>query len=807
MAKINLGRIKPIDRGTWSATYNAGLGYSELDIVQLNGNTYQSRVNANTALVTDAISWTCLADVSAKANHGGSSKTLKQLEDEKANHGYSSSPKTLKEVENDLLLKDAEQSSKVKDIENILNTSNINQTATQTASGRKTISLPKTAGNGAMNVKLEGLTAENLVNNGDFRNGTTWWNKPANSDAFSVVNNEAIYVTNITDVSGSRIYSIFDKKIAEKYYISALIKRSAAGKSNKIFFGGVEKNQITISSEYERISGILTPINNTSLSIYFDNQTIGETCKVKDVIAVNLPAIFASGNEPDVATCDKMFSSYFEGRKNFTPTGRVRSVGKNLFKNKWKSIQGSGVEIIDTGILIHLNGVEHTLTSESMVVIPNQQYTIRMITTPKSVVGFVHFEAKIYQSDDNKTFTLLSSTYNLRDASNIPFLFTPTKKYIQYYQQGAASHGGTQTNMQIYKTQVDSTYAPYKESKLYITAPELRSNGLIKDEIRKGTNGYELVKRVGVGSIGTNGITGGDFEGGLIGTKIDENGTISTWALSTTSSISGTRDGRLQVTTVGTSALRPLILLSISRVSGQLRKLSFYYKVNSGTCILRAISDGASSFVVNRTLVGSGVCDIYYKCYGTANNGLYFNGTNLFDLQIDNIKDELINVPDGIALDSLVTQYGNDINYSLATPIITPINSDGILNSSENGTIYHEPIVADAGIYSTKMDILLTDYRISSMEEIIKHKDGIDTYLDVAAAVIASGGLSFTHPSLQSGDLVLFTYAFNKENVNGLITATFYDSRYVIADTTNGKFYKWGVKSTNGVPTINLTEV
>ena len=29
---------------------------------------------------------------------------------------------------------------------------------------------------------------------------------------------------------------------------------------------------------------------------------------------------------------------------------------------------------------------------------------------------------------------------------------------------------------------------------LYLTAPELRSNGTVKDEIRKGTNGYELVK-------------------------------------------------------------------------------------------------------------------------------------------------------------------------------------------------------------------------------------------------------------------------------------------------------------------------
>lgn len=81
---INLGRIKPIDRGVWSATYNGGLGYGELDIVQLNGDTYQSKVASNTAEVTDATKWTCLAKVSDKASHGYGTepqKTLKEVDD------------------------------------------------------------------------------------------------------------------------------------------------------------------------------------------------------------------------------------------------------------------------------------------------------------------------------------------------------------------------------------------------------------------------------------------------------------------------------------------------------------------------------------------------------------------------------------------------------------------------------------------------------------------------------------------------------------------------------------------------------
>lgn len=148
----------------------------------------------------------------------------------------------------------------------------------------------------------------------------------------------------------------------------------------------------------------------------------------------------------------------------------------------------------------------------------------------------------------------------------------------------------------------------------------------------------------------------------------------------------------------------------------------------------------------------------------------------------------------------------NYIRFPIGTPIITPIDHAGILNSAESGTVYHEPVIADAGIYGTNISILNTNFPISSLEEIIVHTN-VDTYLDVSQAVIAADGLSFTHPDLRAGDLVLFTYFFSKEKVNGLITATYYDGRYVIADTANGKFYKWGVKSTNGVATIQLTEV
>ena len=40
--------------------------------------------------------------------------------------------------------------------------------------GVDTVSLPKTAANTGMQVQMFGQSAENLVVNGDFRNGTDW---------------------------------------------------------------------------------------------------------------------------------------------------------------------------------------------------------------------------------------------------------------------------------------------------------------------------------------------------------------------------------------------------------------------------------------------------------------------------------------------------------------------------------------------------------------------------------------------------------------------------------------------------------
>jgi hypothetical protein len=152
---------------------------------------------------------------------------------------------------------------------------------------------------------------------------------------------------------------------------------------------------------------------------------------------------------------------------------------------------------------------------------------------------------------------------------------------------------------------------------------------------------------------------------------------------------------------------------------------------------------------------------------------------------------------------------GKALNYQLATPIEIPIQTSGSLVSYPSGTVYIEPFVADAGIYTDKMSVLHQDLPIKVLEKLLKidFMTGLETELDVSDAIIAEDKLSFTHPDLVDGDIVFFTYEYDRESTEGETEIEYYDSRYVIIDSVTGKIYKWQITVENGVPSIELTEV
>jgi len=153
---------------------------------------------------------------------------------------------------------------------------------------------------------------------------------------------------------------------------------------------------------------------------------------------------------------------------------------------------------------------------------------------------------------------------------------------------------------------------------------------------------------------------------------------------------------------------------------------------------------------------------------------------------------------------------GTKLTYQLAEPIITPINVSGTLLSYPKGTVYFEPVLPVAGIYTANgISVTNTDFPIESIERIYKidFATGVETEINPSSAVVAGNGLSFTHPDLAEGDIVFFTYYHSVTGTNPKLSLTYYDSRYVLKDTVTGKFYKKVETVQNGQLVTQLVEV
>lgn len=164
----------------------------------------------------------------------------------------------------------------------------------------------------------------------------------------------------------------------------------------------------------------------------------------------------------------------------------------------------------------------------------------------------------------------------------------------------------------------------------------------------------------------------------------------------------------------------------------------------------------------------------------------------------------------GIKGDTL-TAIATTLTYQLAEPIITPIQVSGNLITYPSGTIYIEPVVADAGIYGANgIGVLHQELPINYIEKISKidFETGLETELDTSQAIISEDGTYFTHPELVEGDIVFFEYYYPSDmTTQGETEVEYYDSRYVIQDSVTGKFYKWKIAVADGVPSIQLQEV
>ncbi len=179
----------------------------------------------------------------------------------------------------------------------------------------------------------------------------------------------------------------------------------------------------------------------------------------------------------------------------------------------------------------------------------------------------------------------------------------------------------------------------------------------------KNATGNLKMKREGLTAI--NCVSNSNFESGLKGSKIDESGSVSTYTLNTTSPISGTKDGRLVITTSHFG--RPKILNLFqgdTPIVGDSYFFSFDYKVNSGPAGITGFWNGTGVTSLGALLTGSGRYEFIAPCNGTSWDILYMDDY-LCDVQFDNLQrinltQTFASIPDLATLKKIFPSYFAD---------------------------------------------------------------------------------------------------------------------------------------------------
>jgi len=221
-------------------------------------------------------------------------------------------------------------------------------------------------------------------------------------------------------------------------------------------------------------------------------------------------------------------------------------------------------------------------------------------------------------------------------------------------------------------------------------------------------------------------------------------------------------------------------------------------------------------FAINTALTN--VDRIYFSdmpdAFRTSVFGNYqINGMREFDVDIGAILDDVVNVggfytsaiPDerivfivgkGTTLESFLASNGSkEVMYRLATPVTTNLTTSGILQAKPNGTVYFEPYYE--GSHQTDASSQITLPYEGTIEAVYGYDEDLVEYL------LDSSEYSLTDTTLTiTGALeneVFFVQMSRSEPLAPEMSVNTLNNEQVIADTSNGKFYKLVPTITDGV--------
>lgn len=358
------------------------------------------------------------------------------------------------------------------------------------------------------------VVVNQLINNGDFSNGTTGWVGASNVDTFTVSNKTATVVTKsggtdntfitksgVTIPAGHKLLIHFKVKISE--YVAGSWIYAGAYQNNTIFY---YRKDLTDDSEKE-ILDIVTaayPLQNGGLSVGIRNSYGSViTYTIKDVFVVDLTKWFNGDIPQDLLDNPDHFFRYYNGSLAYNEGTLVNADGryiKCIGMNQWDEEWELGAISPATGQNVENSNAIRT--KNYIKVIPSATYNLLV---PWLYVYFYDANKNFIEARQSNGVTgQLPAVNDNGNCYNIQLTIPSNCCYIR--ARFSTVYGTTYNNdisINLYYEDEERclTYEPYQVLTNNDTGTEvLRSAGSVKDS--KTPDGT-ITRRVGVVDLGT----------------------------------------------------------------------------------------------------------------------------------------------------------------------------------------------------------------------------------------------------------------------------------------------------------------
>lgn len=255
-------------------------------------------------------------------------------------------------------------------------------------------------------IKGHSLAFNQIVQNGNFANGTAGWGTVLLS--ISAANN--VITGTKTATPGTTLNSAIQQNLntisGHKYYCSAYLKSNNTATQCNIFLRKTLNQNISdfeVYSDFTHISAVFTANDSyTSFRIGCRNQndnTQDVNMSAKQVMLVDLTLMFGAGNEPSTveefeALFPQLYYDYNVGTTISNNADSVETVGLNQWDEEWGNYAWS-----PQGVRQNNNSVIGT--PEPIRVFPDFDYYIRLGSVPRIILGGFAIDGSFRQLTTN----------------------------------------------------------------------------------------------------------------------------------------------------------------------------------------------------------------------------------------------------------------------------------------------------------------------------------------------------------------------------------------------------------------------